>query len=315
MSSSTAERRLPRYPVWIPTKGRYAWDRALTARWLAAEGVPFRMAVESKEVEAYGQLVDRLELSRDVVVDIGYSDRGEGAAPCRNLIREWCEAEGAARHWQLDDNCHGMWRWYRRRRIPMAAGLGLRLVEDFTDRYENVALSGPTYVFFQNASRIPKPFTANVHVYSCTLVNHLLKARWRGPYNADTDICLQALAAGWCTILFEAFAVGKQAAFNSKGIRIAQGGMSSLYEGDGRLRMARSLERRWPGVVTVTRRFRRPQHLVDWKKFDTPLKLRDDIDLSKLPPVDELGMELTTVREPKSEVLRRMVDEYGGGKR
>jgi hypothetical protein len=284
----------------------------LTARWLAEEGVPFDLAVESKEVSAYRELVDRLGMPAECVHDIGYSDRGEGAAPCRNLIREWCEAAGAERHWQLDDNCHGMWRWYRRRRIPMSAGLGLALVEDFTDRYENVVLSGPTYVFFQNASRVPKPFTLNVHVYSCTLIGHQLKARWRGPYNADTDICLQALAQGWCTLLFEAFAIGKQAAFNSSGKRLAQGGMSSLYEGDGRLRMARSLERRWPGVVTVTRRFRRPQHLVDWKKFDTPLRLKPGIDLAALPPVDEQGMRLRAVREPKAATLRRMVDEYGG---
>ena len=313
MSSSTADRRLPRYPVWIPSKGRHEWTRALAARWLAQEHVPFRLAVESKEVGAYTELVDRLGLDRDVVVDIGYSDRGEGAAPARNLIRGWAEATGAARHWQIDDNCHGMWRWYQRRRVPMAAGLGMRLIEDFTDRYENVALSGPTYVFFQNAARVPKPFTTNVHVYSFTLINHEFKAQWRGPYNADTDICLQALAADWCTILFEAFACGKEAAFNSKGQRTAKGGMSEMFEGDGRLKMARSLERRWPGVVTVTRRFRRPQHLVDWKKFDTPLKLRADVDLGKLPPVDEHDMTLTALREPKSPRLQRMVDEYGGG--
>ena len=35
--------------------------------------------------------------------------------------------------------------------------------------------------------------------------------------------------------------------------------------------------------------------------------------LTALPPIDEHGMSLTTVREPKSETLRRMVDEYEGG--
>ena len=176
------------------------------------------------------ELADRLGVDKTAVVDIGYSDRGEGAAPCRNLIREWSEATGAARHWQIDGNCHGMWRWYRRRRIPMSAGLGMALTEDFTDRYENVALSGrPTC----SPERLPR--AEAVHRQrarrSCTLVDHLLEARWRRPYNADTDTCLQALAAGWCTTLFEAFAIGKQAAFNSKGQRTAQGGMEQPVRG------------------------------------------------------------------------------------
>jgi hypothetical protein len=56
------------------------------------------------------------------------------------------------------------------------------------------------------------------------------------------------------------------------------GNSAELYKGDGRLKMARSLERMWPGVVTVNRRFKRPQHVVAdaWNKFDTQLKLRPD---------------------------------------
>lgn len=312
MSSSTDDRSLPRYPIYIPSKGRYQPERALTARWLAKQGVPFLLAVETKEVAAYVELVEQLGVDKSVVIDVGYSDQGTGAAPARNLCREWAEAAGAQRHWQIDDNCSAMVRWYRRRRIPIRAGLALRLMEDFADRYENVALAGPTYVFFQNASRKPKPFTLNVHVYSCTLIDHGVKARWRGPYNADTDICLQVLAAGWCTVLFEAFAIAKAAAFTTSGKRAVEGGMSEYYRGDGRLTMARSLERRWPGVVTVTRRFRRPQHLVDWRKFDTPLKLRPGIDLAALPPVDEHGMKLRAVRDVKAPALRKLVDDYGG---
>lgn len=51
------------------------------------------------------------------------------------------------------------------------------------------------------------------------------------------------------------------------------GNSDQLYQGDGRLRMARSLEEQWPGIVTTVRRFNRPQHKVagDWRFFDHPL--------------------------------------------
>ena len=44
--------------------------------------------------------------------------------------------------------------------------------------------------------------------------------------------------------------------------------------------MARSLERAWPYVVRVDRRFKRPQHKVrgEWRFFDTPLILREGVD-------------------------------------
>ena len=42
---------LPRYPVFIPSKGRWQNRAALTARCLAAEGVPFRLVVEPGEAD------------------------------------------------------------------------------------------------------------------------------------------------------------------------------------------------------------------------------------------------------------------------
>jgi hypothetical protein len=59
------------------------------------------------------------------------------------------------------------------------------------------------------------------------------------------------------------------------------GGTDDLYQGDGRLVMARMLER-WPGVVKVTRKYGRPQHQINWKKFDTPLRLKPGIELESM---------------------------------
>jgi len=87
------------------------------------------------------------------------------------------------------------------------------------------------------------------------------------------------------------------------------GNSAELYKGDGRLRMARALERVWPGVVRVTRRFKRPQHLVPWGKFDTPLKLHPGVDLAALPP-NEYGMDLVQRCPVKSPTIQAILDGW-----
>jgi len=256
-----------RYPIYIPSKGRHDEQQALTARFLIRDGVPFRVVVEPQEAEQYAALV-----GEERVLVLPFSNLGRGSIPARNWIMEHSIAEGHERHWQLDDNIRDV-RWMREGdRIPCNAALGLGACEDFVDRYENVAVSGLNYQMFVTPST-STPYFHNVHVYSCTLVMNSIPNRWRGRYNEDTDMCLQVLADGWCTILLNAFCADKLPTMILSG-----GNSDELYAGDGRLAMARELERRWPGVVRVDRRYGRPQHVVDWKKFDTPLRRRPDYD-------------------------------------
>ncbi|NJN50269.1 MAG: hypothetical protein HC798_03745 [Polaribacter sp.] len=128
--------------------------------------------------------------------------------------------------------------------------------------------------------------------------------RWRGRYNEDTDLCLQVLTKGLCTILFNAYMIDKVATMTMKG-----GNSDELYKGDGRLVMARSLERLWPGIVTVTRRFKRPQHVVRWDRFKQSLKKRTDIviDFNK-----DYNLKPVQVAEKiKSKHVQSLVDNYG----
>jgi len=74
--------------------------------------------------------------------------------------------------------------------------------------------------------------------------------------------------------------------------------------------MARSLERAWPGVVQVKRRYGRPQHVVAWGRFDTPLKLKPGIDLASFPKVDESGLSLTQRRPIRNFRVEDVRDEY-----
>lgn len=303
----------PRYPVFVPSRDRWQEDRRLTVKALLRDEVPFRVVVVPSQAEAYERIVGT---ERVLVLP----DDDHVLLDTRNWIRTFAEAEGHARHWQLDDNIIEFRRLWHGRRIPCHGGIALRVCEDLSDRFENVAISGLNYQMFVPAET-PVPYYVNVHVYSCTLVNHAFPGRWRLVYNDDTDLCLQALAgvggsiprATWCTLLLNAFMANKM-----RTMAIQGGNTNQLYsdeeEGDarntrGRFEMARVLERAWPGVVTVRWRFQRAQHVVNWRQFDTPLRLRDGVDLGALPRVDEYGLRLREVKPVKSATLRTLLEE------
>lgn len=280
----------PRYPVYVISKGRH--DCCLTARFLKRDKTPFHLVVEPQEKELYAR-----EFGEDCLEVLPFSNLGLGSIPARNWVWEHAKASGAERHWILDDNIRNIERRWNTRKIDCDSGIALYVSEEFVNRYENIAIAGLNYSMFLAGRRKFKAYYTNVHVYSCLLIRCDLPFRWRGRYNEDTDLCLQVLSAGWCTVLINAFLAEKMATMTMKG-----GNMETLYKGDGRLKMAKSLERMWPGVVETRRRFQRPQHHIkrNWAGFDTQLKLKPGIDLSKMEPC-EFGLELKVMREFKNE--------------
>src|SRR6185436_4549517 len=106
------------------------------------------------------------------------------------------------------------------------------------------------------------PITLNTRLYSCILIKNDLPYRWRGRYNEDTDLSLQALKDGWVTVLFLIFLQKKMATMTVKG-----GNTDELYQGDGRLQMAQSLQRQHPDVTQIKQRWGRWQHVVDYRPF------------------------------------------------
>lgn len=290
---------LPRYPVYVISKGR--WKQPLTARFLARDGVPFRIVVEPQEADDYARAV-----GEERVLVLPFSNLGQGSMPARNWVWEHALSVGAERHWILDDNIGQVRRLYHGRRIPCDSGPAFRSTEDFVDRYSNVAVGGMNYQMFVTPTS--PPYRTNVHVYSCLLIRNDLPYRWRLRYNEDVDLCLQVLSDDWTTVLVNVFMVDKKTTMTMKG-----GNTDELYAGDGRLKMARSLEAVWPEVVTVDRRWGRAQHVVDWTRFKTPLELRPDVDLDALPRVDEYGLTLRELRPVRSARLRQIVSAYGNG--
>lgn len=267
------------------------------------EKQPFFLVVEPQEHGAYLE-----HFPRECILTLPFRDRGS-VIPARNWIKEHSIKNGDRRHWQLDDNISYAGRRWKGYRIRCDCRTALYAAEQFIDRYQNIAVGGLNYEMFVVPGSPMPPFALNVHVYSCSLIQNDIPHTWRGRYNEDTDLCLQVLADKWCTVLFNAFFIKKIRTMLIKG-----GNTDTLdYKDDGRVKMARALEREWPGVSETKRRFRRPQHVIayNWRKFDTLLERKADINIR--PGVDEFGMRLVKLRELKNdpgEPFRDVVDEH-----
>lgn len=287
----------PLHPIYIPSAGRAGQSsKSSTPDALLTDGVPFRLVVEPQEAEAYA---DRYGTERILVLP--FRDAGQ-VLPARNWIKDFSTAAGESHHWQLDDNIRYYGRRYKGRRLRCDANIALRAVEDFVDRYTNIAVAGHNYYMFVPDQQRYPAFTLNCHVYSSMLFDNSLPFRFRTT-NEDTDYCLQSLAAGYCTVQVNVFLAQKVTSMAVKG------GNTAFYQGGGKIQRARELERLWPGVVSVRRRFRHSQHVINWQKFDTPLKLKPGIDLKALKP-NEYGLKLIQVTpEIKSSRLRKLLSD------
>jgi hypothetical protein len=99
------------------------------------------------------------------------------------------------------------------------------------------------------------------------------------------------LKDGYCTALFNAFLADKQTTMQMKG-----GNTDELYAGDGRLKMAQSLQEQHPDVTRITWKWGRWQHHVDYTRFKAnKLKLRRDIAIPS--GNNEFGMKFVNLKE------------------
>lgn len=259
----------PKYPVYIISKGRA--DTRLTSKSLEAIGVPYYIVIEPQEYSEYASVI-----SQEKILTLPFSNLGQGSIPARNWVWDHSISIGAKRHWILDDNINGFFRLNRNLKTPVADGTTFRVAEIFTDRYVNVPISGFNYFMFasRKQKKIP-PFYLNTRVYSHILIRNDLEHRWRGRYNEDTDLCIRTLKSGYCTILFNAFLCGKSVTMTMKG-----GNSDELYRQDqkmdGRKDMAQSLINQHPDITTMTWKWGRWQHVVDYSGFKKNRLIRRD---------------------------------------
>jgi hypothetical protein len=275
----TEEKIVPRYPIYVISKGR--WDSRMTVKALENMHIAYRIVVEPQEFNQYAAVI-----SPEKILTLPFSNLGQGSIPARNWVWEHSIQEGHARHWILDDNISGFFRLNNNLKVPVSTGATFKAIEDFTDRYENVAKSGMNYFMFAPRKNQIPPLAWNTRVYSCILLDNRLALRWRGKYNEDTDLSIRILKEGHCTVLFNAFLAFKIPTMQMKG-----GNTDELYKGDGRFQMAESLRLQHPEIVKIVEKWGRFQHSVDYSQFkkNKPI-LREGIVLTEGD--DNYGMDL-----------------------
>lgn len=246
----------PSYPVYVISKGR--WEARLTVRALELRNIPYHIVIEPQEYGEYSAVIDHSK-----ILTLPFSNLGLGSIPARNWVWEHSIEQGAKRHWILDDNIRNFFRLYKNELYPTASGNTFATIEEWADRYRNVALAGMQYLMFSTRkSKDTQPLRMNTRIYSIILIQNDIPYRWRGRYNEDTDLSLRALKDGWCTALFNAFIAEKNPTMRMKG-----GNTDELYQGDGRLKMAQSLQEQHPDVTKIAWKWGRWQHQVDYRPF------------------------------------------------
>jgi len=274
----------PRFPIYVISKGR--WESRLTVKALLARKIPHRIVIEPQEFDQYAAVIDP-----ETILTLPFRNLGKGSIPARNWVWEHSISEGHARHWILDDNMRDFYRLHENKKWRTTDGASFRAIEDFACRYENVALAGMQYELFTPRRAKCQPVRFNTRIYSCILILNRIPYRWRGRYNEDTDLSLRALKHGWVTVLTNAFLCDKQPTLKMKG-----GNTDELYKGDGRLKMAQSLQEQHPDVVKIGRRWGRWQHVVDYRPFKrNKLIKKPGVAIPDGP--NEYGMKLVKLGE------------------
>jgi len=290
----------PTYPVYIISKGRH--ETMITSRSLNRMRVPHYISVEPQDLEPYKEAVKKFKLDMVTLLELPFSNHGDGPGRARNWCWDHSISIGAKKHWVLDDNIADFYRLHKNERIRVESGVIFKAAEDFIDRFENVPISGFQYRFFIAPNQSYPPYVKNTRIYSTLLISNDCKHRWRGRYNEDTDICLRVLKDGDCTIQFNCFLQGKAATQTVKG-----GNTEEFYhkEGieknhwvdgvnaEGTRNKSEMLVRMHPDVARMVWRYKRWHHYVDYSSFKkNELRYKKDITIPK--DVNNYGMKLVT---------------------
>nr|WP_207901958.1 hypothetical protein [Rhodovulum euryhalinum] len=267
----------------------------ITSRTLHYLGIPHFLIVETEEAGVYRTAAAGLganvlaldpayKSSYELCDNLGLS-KSTGPGPARNFAWDHSVASGHEWHWVMDDNIRSFRRLHLSARIKVSDGAIFRAMEDFVQRYENVAMAGPNYSFFAISDHI-LPFTLNTRIYSCNLIRNNSPFRWRGRYNEDTILSLDMLKGGFCTILFNAFLQEKMAT------QVVTGGNTDdFYAVEGTLAKSAMLARVHPDVARVSRKFNRDHHHVDYRSFRRIPLVRSETE-AVVEGNDDYGMRL-----------------------
>jgi hypothetical protein len=265
--------------------------------------VPHYIAIEPQDEDLYEAALNKFKIRPYVTLLIApFSNHGDGPGRARNWCWDHSISIGAEKHWVLDDNIADFYRLHKNKRVRVESGAIFRAAEDFVDRYENVPISGFQYRFFIAPNSKYPPYVKNTRIYSTLLIDNKCKHRWRGRYNEDTDICLQVLKDGDCTIQFNAFLQGKAATQTVKGGNTEEfyhkegadeGKWIENVNSEGTRNKSQMLVDLHPDVATMVWRYKRWHHHVDYSSFKkNELRLKPGVELPE--GTNNYGMKFVT---------------------
>ena len=222
--------------------------------------------VDATEVDQYTKATD--ERYGNVIIqpqkyyddyDMFWEDTNKVTGPgaARNFAWDHSIEKGFDFHWVMDDNIQGFARLNRNKKYKVTSASIFRAMEDFVDRYENIAMAGPNYRFFASQNSKLPPFSMNTRIYSCNLIRN-------------------------------AFLQNKVGTQQVKG-----GNTEQFYSKEGTYLKSKMLLDMHPDLTKLVYKFGRPHHFVDYTPFrKNKLKRKDNITVSK--GINEYGMRLNS---------------------
>ena len=293
----------PKYPIYVITKGR--WEKTLTIDTLEEMDIDFNICVEPSEYDNY---ISNPKIDKNKVIKLpeNFSERKQGGIPVRNFVWQHSIDNGHKKHWIIDDNIDGFFRWNENIQKRVKDGVVFRVMEDYSDMFKNLGLVSCQYAsFVPGIDNGRGAVIRNTRTYSCILINTelldtRLDERWRGTYNEDTDLTLRVLSTGdLCTANFNSLLSGKQTTGTMKG-----GNTTTIYEfGEdkeentkftGLQKKFDELKENWGDIIKFTNKKHkdgRPHHHISYTKlFKQPLILKAGI--KREPKVNNYNMKL-----------------------
>lgn len=248
----------PMAPIYVPTRGRVHTARGPGV--LLHSGLTPTLVVEPAQAAAYAAAWPSC---RQLVLPLD----DQGIAYARRAIKDDAHQRGVPYYWQLDDNVDGF-RWrHERQLLPATAAMVLGYIEHLVSRYQQIALAGPDYQQF--AVFPTAEFTPNSRVYACVLSSTTVPVLYRDQVSGkeDVDYCLQALSAGWNTLLVHTVAMCKPRMGST-----TVGGLAEWYRAGRHEQVAQTLCELWPFHVELTKKPMGLDARVAWGHFTQPLK-------------------------------------------
>ena len=183
-----------KYPVYVLSKLNAL--RSSSIKILNKSQIPFLIVIEPQDKNLY--------ISNGHYNLLFLPEDNMGLSYARNFVLKYSREKDEEKHWQLDDDITGFSIYNNMGQTVTNLNItrGLSAIEEESDKYLNIAMSGPSNSCFSPKGQT-KLIDINKLIASCILVNNACKSLfWSIDRVEDIDCCLSVLANRWCTLKF-----------------------------------------------------------------------------------------------------------------